>query len=82
MNNIGWTCPKCGNSYAPFWFECTKCNAAPKEQGAQPEQANNTARDAIAICDCLATYDESKFEDHGGIPSLIKRAFVISQRHP
>lgn len=24
--NEGWTCPKCGKVYAPFWIECTSCN--------------------------------------------------------
>ena len=22
----GWICPKCGNVYAPFQFECIRCN--------------------------------------------------------
>lgn len=24
--STGWICPKCGRVYAPFVFECTKCN--------------------------------------------------------
>lgn len=24
--NDGWRCPKCGNIYAPFWYECANCN--------------------------------------------------------
>lgn len=22
----GWKCPVCENIYAPFWYECEKCN--------------------------------------------------------
>lgn len=27
--NYGWTCPKCGNSYAPFVAKCWVCRENP-----------------------------------------------------
>lgn len=26
MTKTGWICPKCGSVYAPWMFECRKCN--------------------------------------------------------
>ena len=27
ISNNGWTCPKCGRSYAPYVTECIYCNS-------------------------------------------------------
>jgi hypothetical protein len=31
--NTGWVCPTCKNCYAPFMFECSRCNYDQKNVG-------------------------------------------------